>query len=594
MTLIDRRKLLPFLVYFTILLGFGLFSFRFLEGEQLNPYGDGGLACFRYVQNIQRMADFDFQNWSNALTFYPAPFTFAYADHGYLHSLIGLPYYLLTQDPLETYDFIFTIQLIVAIIGFYLIARRISGNLFAIVISGLYFVYLPAFISRHPHINLYGILPWFVYFVLQFYRTAKTRYVYLSALTFLLQALVSIYLQLFISVFGLLFVIVLLLVSIKKQTIRRYFNRVNVIHFVIASVFVVAVLFVVNKPYLDLRRNVDIPLKINELKWHSADVLVSYFVPNNTGDLFLKLFPQLVRKVSFEKAIFIGIAGILVLLFSFSCILWMAVHPSSLHLKTKREPFLLCLLFLFLLWIFSLGPFLQIGNLSTNFKLPYYYLYNMSFVFASIRCPARIIVFLSLPMSLLLLWWFEEIGNWKKFRLKHVILGLFAFATVFDVYAVKNNTHSKEVYDYQYIYSYIDRIPGDVLLELPSGLTCGNLRGEADSCSVTSDGYYEFMHIYHKKWTINGYGRMVPPLTRNFMRGIDRYFDRRPAVNKIVKQFDISLILIHKYRIQDQYKENYKTFLTSLRPAGKIVYEDENFFLVQVGDTPDRYTMVLE
>jgi hypothetical protein len=149
-TFLNRKRFLPFLVYFVILLGFGLFSFRFLKGERITPNGDGGLICFRYTENIERFAHFDFRDWNNARIFYPNRYTFAYTDHFYLHSLIGLPYYLLTKDPLETYDFIFLIQLIIAITGFFLIAQKISNNLFAIVLSGLYFVYLPAILSRHP------------------------------------------------------------------------------------------------------------------------------------------------------------------------------------------------------------------------------------------------------------------------------------------------------------------------------------------------------------------------------------------------------------------------------------------------------------
>jgi hypothetical protein len=185
------------------------------------------------------------------------------------------------------------------------------------------------------------------------------------------------------------------------------------------------------------------------------------------------------RKVPFEKALFLGVAGILILSSSIVCFLLFVIWPNRISSKTNRNAFFLCMLFLILMWIFSLGPFLQFGYRSTGIKLPYYYLYQLSYIFASIRCPARIVVFLSLPLSLLILWWCEEAGHWKSLPLKQILLGVLALAVFFDVYARREISTSKEVYDYTYIYTYVNRMPGDVLLELPSGLTCHNLRGRA-------------------------------------------------------------------------------------------------------------------
>jgi hypothetical protein len=167
-------------------------------------------------------------------------------------------------------------------------------------------------------------------------------------------------------------------------------------------------------------------------------------------------------------------------------------------------------------------------------------------------------------------------------RLKQILLGLLALAVFFDVYAHREISRSKGVYDYTYIYSYIIAMPGDVLLELPSGLTCHNLWGASGPCTATSDGYYAFLHIYHDKWTVNGHGRTIPSSSHKIMRQVDRYFDRKPLLNEIVQGAGISAILIHKYRINEDYKEKYKTFVKSLRPAGKVIFEDQNYVLIAI------------
>src|SRR5262249_3834350 len=148
--------------------------------------------------------------------------TLAYTEPFYLHSIIGFPYYLLTHDPLDTYMFIFFVQLIIGITGYYFLARNFSSSLIAITLSGLYFVFLPTFYSAHPHINFYGFLPWFFFFLLQFFRTRESKYVYLTSLAFLLQASVGVYFQLFMLILAMALTPLILVYLLQDQKWKQF------------------------------------------------------------------------------------------------------------------------------------------------------------------------------------------------------------------------------------------------------------------------------------------------------------------------------------------------------------------------------------
>ena len=98
-------------LYFGVIASVILFKFSLFTGSRLEPEQDGGIIYYAIIDNIHKFSSLDFTQWTNRKIFYPHDNTLAYTEHYYVHSLIGFPYYILTRDPMETYDFIFFVQL---------------------------------------------------------------------------------------------------------------------------------------------------------------------------------------------------------------------------------------------------------------------------------------------------------------------------------------------------------------------------------------------------------------------------------------------------------------------------------------------------
>ncbi len=232
--------------------------------------------------------------------------------------------------------------------------------------------------------------------------------------------------------------------------------------------------------------------------------------------------------------------------------------------------------------LFALGPILKVNDLETSIKLPYNFLYNLHFVFRSIRVISRIWVLLSLPLSLLLLSFMEAINHERSQRIvKYASLIAIASLIVFDTHTPHKLENHSDVYKLTYIYRVIEQAPGAVLLELPSGMSHRNLKGIGVG-QVQDDGYYQFMHIYHDKWTVNGDSGYAPRDSMDIIRRIDRAYDDRSELQRLFQSDHISLVLIHRKRIQDDYLLNYRKFIKNLRHFGRIIHIDQTYVLVSI------------
>jgi len=578
---------LKFLFYLIIVMGFGVFSFQGFLGYQINPASADALICdqtgnlFTIITNIEKVERRNFAHWTNQNVFYPNADTLTHADHLYDHSLIGLPYYHLTRDPLNTYDFILAVQLVIAVTGYFFLARKLSGSLFAIICGALYFAYLPAFLDRHLQINLYGFLPWFVFFTLQLVDFEKSRYVYLASLAFLLQALAGVYLQLFLFTFTPLFLLVIVVYLKTKQRLQNVWNKKILIHGAVAGLLVGLVLFAVNKPYLDFHKKAGRSRTIQSLQLHAPDTVLGYWMPDQTGALYEGIFPSLTRRKNYEP-LFIGATGVVILLVSWIVALFRIRNPMFGNFKNDPKILYFCLFLLFAMWCFSLGPFLKVAGKDTQIKSLYYYLYQFIPVFRSIRVTGRIIVVMALPLSILILWWCDEIQ--KREFLKGIRAGLLVFLTIFlflDLYKLRPPQSDVSAYAPLYVYRSVTQAEGTTLLELPSGMTCNNLK-VAGECWNNRDAYYLFTHLFHQKWLMNGSSGYVPEDSATFFRRLDRFYDDPAWLFRIFQQHGVSQILVHRDRVDPADLDHFRKFVKHTLSFSKIDYIDEKYLLMSV------------
>ena len=79
----------------------------------------------------------------DANIFYPNKSTLAYSEHLIPNALIILPVYLVSNNIVFSYNFIFLLTFIMSGYGAYLLTRYLTGSSLAGIISGMIFAFAP-------------------------------------------------------------------------------------------------------------------------------------------------------------------------------------------------------------------------------------------------------------------------------------------------------------------------------------------------------------------------------------------------------------------------------------------------------------------
>ncbi len=555
MNLIRSAGLRKFALFFAVIISFVLLQKPFLRGDSLQPHYDGAIIYYAVIDNIQKALALDFNDWTNRKIFYPHSNTLPYTEHFYVHSLIGAPFYALTRDPLKTMNFILFAQFIIAASGYYFVARQLRAGIVATILSSLYFLLLPSIASTHPHISFYSFIPWFVLFCLKLVETRQPRYVYLCGLAYVLQSAVGIYMQVFLLVITPIFILLGLFYLARMGRLRSFFGKDLLVAYLITLFATGTVMLLLNLPYMEFREISNVERSFNAVS-QSGATLASFLVGRPRS---------------------LGYSGITALVVS-TVLLLLALARKVQIDRLAILGFSLTMTFVVL--VFSLGPVLNDAASWGIIKLPYYFFYKIHFLFRSIRVTWRFFVLVSLPISILLLFLMEKIKAGRMPAiLKIVLLIGFAALIIMDTYRPVRLGSYSSVYDLTYIYKTVERTPGEVLLELPSVFSDNNLMGTGLGIRQ-DDAYYLFMHIYHKKWTVNGSSGFNPSTTKQLIRQIDNVCGDPDKVRKLFSENPISLVLVHRYRIRPGFENKYEVFIGNLLRIGTLVHIDKNFVLV--------------
>ena len=106
--------------------------------------------------------DFDAaRRFWNAPIFHPEPLALAYSEHFALHSLLTLPAYAITRNPVLCYNLAFLTTFVVGALGMYLLVRDLTGRRDrfsgAAFVAGLAFAFAPYRIATLPHLQVLSI-----------------------------------------------------------------------------------------------------------------------------------------------------------------------------------------------------------------------------------------------------------------------------------------------------------------------------------------------------------------------------------------------------------------------------------------------------
>ena len=320
------------------------------------------------------------QNVFDANIFHPHKTTLAFSEANLGAGLVAVPAFLLTGSPYAAHNSAVLIGLTFSVIGMYLLARRLTGNLPASLVAAILFAFCPFFFARTAHIQLMMTAP-FPFVLLAFHvfadETTVKRAVVLG-LSIAVQALFCAYYGVLV---GLMVGVGVVVFAIARGTWRqpRWW-------YLTALAAAVALLIVLPffLPYIRLQDETGFGRTLDDSRRFSADWR-AYFASSATAHGWM--LPLL---GSWKEVLFPGFTALLLGTFGLA-VSFRRARPTdtSSALPIGRDVAAFYLIVLLLALWSSFGPGAGLYTL----------LYHTVPVFSLLRAPARFGLAVTLALS---------------------------------------------------------------------------------------------------------------------------------------------------------------------------------------------------
>ncbi|MCP4397986.1 MAG: hypothetical protein GY801_11910 [bacterium] len=571
--------------------------------------GDPLLQSWVIQWNIHKLST-SLTEYFDANIFYPYPNTFAYHDHLFGLGLLGLPIYLISRNPLLTYNFLLLLSFVLSAYGMFLLCKDITQHIHAACLGGLIFGFSPFRFAHLDHLNLLSIywLPLCFLFLTR-YLVPRNRYARNGHLTlpffwlcYFLQALTS-FNYLFLSaiasgVYG-------IILALRQWRAGEYPWHAHIqrdLSVFFAGVCLVGLGFLpLVLPYLQANKSMGFERTIQETVALSARVQDYGIAPENNllyGNV-TKRWRSPISPYPREQILF---PGVLTTLLAGVALIYGWKRSRNSACDSVRFALGSLLLVAFIL---SLGPFVSVFG--KTFSLPYSWLYHALPGFKAMRVPARFGLLVAFSLSALAsigaMELYRHFGHGKKTRnrkrtqlIMTVLLGSVILLESFSPFSALSAYHGKvetlpEVYQWLRSQSAPLRI-----VELP-------IRSPKDNFEAM---YYS---TFHWKNMLNGRSAFIP-------NGIHRVFDELrsfPSQRTIalLKSLAIDYAIIHTQKLDFPPTTLFPEGLTLVHRFGddwliKIHHADERSSLSAASIRPidirlasslqygERYTMGVE
>jgi hypothetical protein len=326
----------------------------------------------------------------NAPIFHPEPLTLAYSEHFALHSLLTLPAYALTRNPVLCYNLSFLSTFVIGALGMYLLVRDLTGprDAFnpAAFVAGLAFAFAPYRIPTLPHLQILSS-HWMPFVLLGLHRYARARAaspdstLASNALTgagaaWWAQNLSSGYYMLYFTPFVALYALVVVALTgiWRRVVVWRELAVAAAVSFAATLPFAV--------PYLERTRGTR--RAVTEIAMYSAD-LASWM----TASPLMNVWGDLQTFVKPEGALFPGVTVVV-----------LALIGIFAGWRTSRPAVVFSVLALVLSFWLTLGLEIRLYTQPINFPSLYQWLLPLP-GFSAARVPARFATIAVLSLALL-------------------------------------------------------------------------------------------------------------------------------------------------------------------------------------------------
>ncbi|MBD3309186.1 hypothetical protein GF339_22460, partial [candidate division KSB3 bacterium] len=571
--------------------------------------GDPLLQIWVIQWNIHKLTT-SLTNYFDANIFYPYPNTFAYHDHMFGVGLLGLPIYLLSHNPLLTYNCLLLISFVLSAYGMYLLCRDLTQNAHAALIAGLIFGFLPYRFAHLDHLNLLSIhwLPFCMLFLtrLFFLNSRKTaKIITLLALfwgCYLLQVLTS-FNYLFMLTFALgIFILITLVVQWKILPKSNALHSPRKIGLFIVGVCLVGLLLLpFALPYFRAHREMGFQRTLQEAESLSARIQDYWVAPERNllyGNI-TQTFKSQTSPFPREQILFPGILPLILTFIGIVGILGQSrfaatprksglrtflgslrLHKQSSRIDVLRISYLSLLLIAGLL---SLGPTLTLGGKSI--PLPYRLLYQFVPGFNSMRVPARFGVLVFFAMAVLSAIGVAQFSEYAKrylwahnYRLKQLLTTTILAVIILLEYASvpgELSTYPATLETIPPVYQWLAGQPGQLrIAELPADTAKANFE-------------YAYYSTFHWQRLINGRSAFIPTGTARLFAAMQHF--PFPKTLTLLQTLGVHYVIWHADRTSQplpenlppgfQFSQSFGTDLVLTVPQAPALWENSGNFV---------------
>lgn len=443
-------------------------------------YGDPVFVTWAMAwvgDHVGRLAFADF--WT-ANIFFPERGTLAFSEHFIAQSLMVLPIYWITANPILAYNAAFLLTFVLTGLGTFLLTRALTGS----VIGGCVAAFVAAFneyrlVYEVAHLHTLSIhwFPFALYGFHRYFETDQRRHLAIAAACLVALNLSSVYYMAYCAPFIVVFVLAELIGTGRWRTLRVWLEL-----WAAAALVLVATLpFLL--PYIDVQQRLGVRRSLDEVVLFSARV-----------EHYRAALPGMAAAVA---AAVVGLLG------------------GLLQRGRRWTTLTIAVLLVMAVWL-SLGPVITYGTEPSGWPSLYALLHDYAPGYSALRVPARFASLFFLFLALLAGSGLSIIERrWK-------LLGQVAACAVIIVFLLSGTPRPMQMNAplaseglavpppayltprarLPEIYRAVDALrPGAILVELPFG-----------------DPWYDIRYMYfsalHHRRLLNGYSGIFPPSFR--------------------------------------------------------------------------------
>jgi hypothetical protein len=325
----------------------------------------------------------------DAPIFHPERVATTYSEHLALHSLLTLPVYAVTSNPVLCYNLWFLATFILSAFGIYLLVRDLTGRPGAAFVAGLAFGFAPYRISTLAHLQVLSThwMPFVLLGLRRYLQTRNTDPLLWSGAALWAQNLSSGYYMIYFGPFVALYA----LVEVATRGVLRDWRVWRDLSITVAAALAATLPFAA--PYLS--RGGTTARTMEEVTAYSADLL-SWL----TASPMLIVWGRLQTFAKSEGSLFPGVTVVILSIVGLFPA-WRALRTRGPEAQGHRVIAIFGTLALILSFWLSLGPEIELATHTVQFPAVYRFALEYLPGFGAARVPARFAMLTVLSLSIL-------------------------------------------------------------------------------------------------------------------------------------------------------------------------------------------------